>query len=155
MQVHHDTITIEREFAVSPAQLFAAYVDPSLREAWSTPSPTAEVRIDAAEVRTGGTERGRCGTKGDLRWTTEVSYLSVEADRHIIFTEVLKEGAQILTIALITFDFEEIADGGTKLLLTDQVTSLVGPDAIEGHREGYSQALENLESMTKGETENA
>lgn len=150
MAIHHDTLEFVREFDAAPAQLFAAYADPARREIWSTPSPTAEVRIDCADVRTGGTERGRCGPKGDMRWTTEVSYLSVTKDQHIVFTEVLKEGAKILTIALVSFEFQEMAGEKTRLLLTDKITSFVGPDAVEGHEQGYIRALENLSSMMQG-----
>ncbi|MEO0497388.1 MAG: hypothetical protein AAF141_08455, partial [Pseudomonadota bacterium] len=68
MDIHHETLVFKRNFDVPPAQLFSAYTDTKAREQWSTPSPSAEVKIDRSEVRTGGQETGRCGGKGDLRW---------------------------------------------------------------------------------------
>jgi uncharacterized protein YndB with AHSA1/START domain len=143
MDLHHDTITFERSFIVPPARMFGAYADPRQREVWSAPSPTAAVRIDTCDLRTGGRETARCGSKDDLRWSLNVLYHNVVPDRLITFTEELWEGDQILTVALITFDFAP-SGTGTRLTLTDQVTSFVGKEAISGHRQGYTAALANL-----------
>lgn len=145
MDVHHETIVFEREFPAPPSSLFAAYVDSKAREKWSAPSPTAEVRIESSDVRTGGREAGRCGGKGDLRWTVKVIYHLVTPDRQITFTEELWDADQILTVALVTFDLRAIGRNRTALTLTDQVVSFVGAGAVGGHREGFTQSLANLE----------
>jgi uncharacterized protein YndB with AHSA1/START domain len=143
MKVSHATLELTRLVNASPAAIFAAYVDPRVREVWAAPSPTAELTIDAGEVRTGGEERGRCGPKGDLRWSIRTRYHLVVPDRHISFTEELWEGDSMLTISLVTFEIQATGAGAT-VKLTDQILSLVGPDGIAGHRDGYSQALDNL-----------
>ncbi|MEO0498905.1 MAG: SRPBCC domain-containing protein, partial [Pseudomonadota bacterium] len=84
----------------------------------------------------------------------KVNYHLVTPDRQITFTEELWDGEQILTVALITFDLKPIGEGETALTLTDQVTSFVGAGPVDGHREGYSQALTNLQqhlTSPKGE----
>lgn len=143
MNVAHDTLSFERVFDSTPADLFRAYADPRVRELWSAPSPFTEVRIDEGDFCTGGEELGRCGAKGDLRWSTRTYYHLVVPDALISFTEELREGDQLLTIALVTLEIAD-ADKGVRLKLTDQVTSLVGAEAISGHREGYAKALDNL-----------
>ena len=146
MDLAHDTLTFTRHFNAPPTRLFAAFADPREREIWSAPSPTAEVRIETSDFRTGGRETARCGGKGDLRWRLSTVYHTVVSDRLVSFTEELWEGDTLLTVALITFDFAP--DGsGTNLTLTDQVTSFVGADAIHGHRQGYTAALGNLSTM--------
>lgn len=152
MNIHHETLVFEREFDALPSRLFAAYVDTEAREKWSTPSPTLEVRIDSSDVRTGGRETGRCGSKGDLKWMLNVHYHCVTPDRQITFTEELWDGDQILVVALITFDLMEIDANRTALKLTDQITSFVGPDAVNGHRDGYTQALAHLQQYVTVET---
>lgn len=144
MPIHHDTLVFERRIDATPAEVFTAYADRSRREAWSAPSDASEVKIDAVDFRTGGSERGRCGSKGDLRWATEVAYHAVEANRRIVFTEALKEGASILTVALIAFDLQADGERGTKLAVTDQIASFIGPEGVQGHKDGYRQALDNL-----------
>lgn len=145
MEIHHETLVFERVFDAPPSRLFAAYVDTKAREKWSAPSPSAEVKIDSSDVRTGGHETARCGGKGNLRWTLKVNYHHVTPDRQITFTEELWDGERVLTVALITFDLQAVGDDRTALTLTDQITSFVGADAVGGHREGYTQALANLE----------
>ena len=146
MDLAHDTLTFTRAFNASPVRLFAVFADPREREVWSAPSPTAEVRIETSDFRTGGRETARCGGKGDLRWRLSTLYHQVIPDRLVSFTEELWEGDTLLTVALITFDFAPEGTG-TKLTLTDQVTSFVGPDAIHGHRQGYTAAPANLAAL--------
>lgn len=74
----------------------------------------------------------------------KVAYHRVADNRLITFTEELWDGDSLLTVALITFDFEERGLGGTRLKLTDQITSFVGEGGVRGHRDGYTKALENL-----------
>ncbi|MEO0637073.1 MAG: SRPBCC domain-containing protein [Pseudomonadota bacterium] len=144
MDICHETLVFEREIAVPPARVFEAYVNTDVREKWSAPSPTAEVRIDTSNVSTGGRETGRCGSKGDLRWSLNLHYHRVTPDRQITFSEELWDGEEMLVVALITFDIQQASNGGTLLKLTDQITSFVGADVVAGHRQGYEQALTNL-----------
>ena len=148
--IHQETIRFERFFSVSPQRLFAAYIDPRERERWSAPSDTAAVRIENSDVRTGGTETTRCGAKDDLRYRTQVYYHLVEADRLISFSETLLDGESVLMAALITFEFHAVGGGGTRLVLSDQITSFVGPEGVEGHRLGFSSVLDNLQRRLEG-----
>ncbi len=145
MDICHETLVFERVFAAPPTRLFQAYRDPEMRQAWSAPSPDTAVVIDAADVRTGGRETARCGRPEDLRWRLELFYHRVIENRLIAFTETLWEGDALLTVALITFDFEPHGAVETRLRLTDQVTSFVGAGGPAGHRDGYKKALANLE----------
>jgi uncharacterized protein YndB with AHSA1/START domain len=144
MDIFHETLAFERSFDAPPARLFEAYADPRQREAWSAPNPETVIVIDETDLRTGGRETARCGSTDNLNWTMRVTYHRVEDGRLITFTEELWDGAKLLTVALITFEFRTRSDAGTLLTLTDQVTSFVGEGGVAGHREGYTKALENL-----------
>lgn len=144
MTIHHETILLKQEFLASPDRVFRAFVDVEERQKWSAPSDTTAVFIDHSDVRTGGSEATRCGSKDDLRFRTEVRYHLVEENRTICFAETLFEGDKVLMAALVTFDFGEDDEGGTLLALTDQITSFVGPEGIEGHRQGFTATLSNL-----------
>lgn len=146
MNIHHETLVFERVFDAPPERLFRAYTDPREREVWSAPTPETRVVIDATDVRTGGREIARCGNSGNLNWTMKVVYHNVIENRLITFTEELwdSDSDSVVTVALITFDFEGHGAAGTRLKLTDQVTSFVGENGVSGHREGYSKALANL-----------
>lgn len=144
MDIRHETLVFERAFDAPPARLFQAYIDPREREVWSAPTPETVIVIDETDVRTGGRETARCGTAGDLNWTMKVVYHRVTQDRQITLTEELWGDETILTVALITFDFEPRGASGTRLKLTDQITSFVGEGGIAGHRDGYAKAMNNL-----------
>ncbi|MEM9010274.1 MAG: SRPBCC domain-containing protein [Pseudomonadota bacterium] len=144
MDIHHETVVLQHDFEAPPARVFQAYTDPKQREIWSAPTPDTLVVIDETEVRTGGQETARCGSPDNLAWTMKSAYHLVLEDRLITFTEELWEGDAILTLALITFDLSARPEGGTRLILTDQVTSFVGKGGAGGHRDGYTKALDNL-----------
>jgi len=145
LDIHHETLVFEREFNAPPERLFQSFTDPREREVWSAPTPDIEFVIDETDVRTGGSEIARCGSRGNLSWTMKVAYHKVTANEQITFTEELWDGEDILTVALITFEFVKTGQGGTHLRLTDQITSFVGQGGIQGHEEGYTKALANLE----------
>lgn len=146
MHLYHETLTFERRFRCAPSCLFEAYANPREREAWTSMGSGEVVRIERSDLRTGGSELARCGSEDELPWTMETAYHVVEPDRTIVFTEVLKEGTRVLTVALVTFAISEEGDG-CRLDLTDQVTSFVGKDGVAGHREGYTRAIGNLAGM--------
>ncbi|MBF9036611.1 hypothetical protein HKCCE2091_20435 [Rhodobacterales bacterium HKCCE2091] len=146
MTIAHDTLTFDRRYDASPSRVWAAYADTRAREAWSAPTDTAEVSIDSVDFRSGGRETARCGTRGDMKWRLELTYHAVVPERTICFSEELWEGEMLLTVALISFEFEP--DGaGSRVRVTDQVASFVGGEGIEGHGEGYAQALDKLGRM--------
>jgi uncharacterized protein YndB with AHSA1/START domain len=144
MDIHHETLIIERNFTAPPERLFQAFADPKERQVWSAPSPEIVIVIEETDVRTGGREIARCGRAGNLNWTMKVFYHRVTEGRQITFSEELWDGENILTVSLITFDFEKHGITGTRLKLTDQITSFVGESGIAGHRDGYTKALTNL-----------
>jgi uncharacterized protein YndB with AHSA1/START domain len=144
MDIHHETLFFERDFDATPERLFQAYKDPTERQKWSAPTPETVIVIDETDVRTGGREIARCGSAGNLNWTMKVVYHWVTEGRLITFTEELWDGDEVLTVALITFDFQKRGTNGSRLKLTDQITSFVGEGGVAGHREGYTKALANL-----------
>ena len=146
MDIQHETISFKRTFLVPPSRVFQAYTNERERECWSSPDDESRFEILDSEVRTGGSENAQCGTAGNMM-SMRVVYHHVEQDRLIVFTEELRSGDQMLTVALVTFKLAESQDGGTTLTLTDQVTSLVGKNVLGGHRSGYEQALTNLDTL--------
>lgn len=149
MDLHHETIELTQSFPVSRTRLFKALTSTKEREIWGRPDGDTEIRILESDVRTGGSETGLCGPRGEMRWQTKVFYHLVEVDRMILFTEELWEDKTLLTVALITFDVAADGDKRSRLRLTDQVTSFFGADAARGHRSGYTLALKNLEALLR------
>lgn len=144
MDMHHDTLVFASDFPVPPGRVFEAYADPRQREAWSAPGAGLACVIDETDVRTGGRETARMGHPDTLEYTAHTLYHFVEEGRRIVFTEELWMDGALLTVALVTFDIAPGDDGGTRLTLTDQITSLVGTEGVDGHRDGYGSILDLL-----------
>lgn len=149
--VHHATIVIERGYEASPARLFAAFADPAARMRWGVPSSHVELVYDAADFRVGGMDLGRCGPNGKLIYHVETRYHDIIAGQRIVYTEVVCQDRLPLSFALITVEFEAVAIG-SKLTVTDQVTSYGGESMIDSHRAGLEGALANLKFELERET---
>lgn len=146
MNISHETIIFNEAFNVPVSRLFQAFSDPHEREIWGAPSEAVEIKIDSGEVRTGSTETGRCGTKGDMQFATHCAYHYVAQNVCIVYSETVRMTDAVIHAALVTVEFNETAAGST-VRITDQITSFVGSDGIEGHRVGNIAALQNLKKM--------
>ncbi len=142
-QLHIETIVMERAYRASPARVFSAWGDVEARKRWGRPSPDVIIVYDKADFRVGGLDDSRCGTPDDLRFRAVVRYLEITPDRRIIFAEHVTEAGVARAASLITVDFTP--DGaGTRLTLTLQVSSIDGPEMLQGYRQGWEPALDNL-----------
>ena len=142
--LRHDTIRLERTYPHPPSALFSAYADIERRIGWSAPSADEEVVFDEHDFRVGGTDRFRCGLKGQLDLSGTTRYEQIVDDELILYTERLSGRDGVLeAVSLVTWQIEAV-DGGTKLTLVDQVTSLAGDGPIEGSRHGHAAVLEQL-----------
>jgi uncharacterized protein YndB with AHSA1/START domain len=141
--VAHETLVFERRARASPEAVFAAYVDVGVRARWSAPSPTAAVVYSAADFRVDGVDSFRCGSADDLRFAGVVRYLDIIDGQRIVYSEVITSSGTRLSVSLVTWEF--CPEGsGTRLVVTDQVTSFVGQGMIDGSRSGMSGAIDNL-----------
>lgn len=139
----HRTSTMARNYAASPARVFAAWADPELRRLWGSPSDEVELRIDAADFRVGGEDQQACLVQGEEVALVTGRYHDIVEDRRIIYTEVISEAGALLGMSLVSAEF--IPDGsGTRLELTLQTVAVDGSDLLDGVEEGWTSALERL-----------
>lgn len=138
-----ETVVMERTYRASPARVFAAWGDVEARKRWSVPSPDVIMVYDRADFRVGGVDDARCGAPDDLRFRAVVHYLEITPDRRIIFAEHVTESGMPRAASLITVDLEP-QGADTKLLLTLQISSIDGPEMLQGYRQGWEPTLDNL-----------
>lgn len=142
-QLVHETLVFERSYKAPPERIFDAWRDPESRAQWTAPADGTAVEFDSFDFRTGGIEVSRCGAIGDLRYRVETHYLDIVAGERIVFAEAVSEGGKLMGAALITVRIEA-EQGGSRLTLTDQALSVGDRGYIDGSRQGYRAALENL-----------
>jgi uncharacterized protein YndB with AHSA1/START domain len=136
------TITLERSYLVPLERVFSEFADPVARARWSAPSEDALI-YDEADFRIRGKDVFRCGPKGDPKFRGETRYLSIVPNARVVSSESIDMDGQCLAVSLTTLDFES-AEDGTKLTITVQIVSFVGPGMIHGSESGYKSALDNL-----------
>jgi uncharacterized protein YndB with AHSA1/START domain len=104
------------------------------------------VVYSSADFRVEGEDIFRCGSADDLRFAGVVRYLDILDGQRIVYSEVIATSEARLSVSLVTWELS--ADGsGTRLVVTDQVTSFVGREMIDGSRSGMNGALDNLASL--------
>jgi uncharacterized protein YndB with AHSA1/START domain len=139
---HHSTMTLERSYSAPLERVFSEFADPVARARWSAPSKD-ELIYDEADFRVGGKDVFRCGPKGDLKFRGETRYLHLVPNALVVSSETVDMGGQCLAVSLTTLGFDRIEDA-TKLTVTVQIVSFVGPGMITEYESGNKSALENL-----------
>ena len=138
--VTHATFTLERSYPAPPARVFAAWADPAAKARWFTPEPDFGHELD---FRVGGREVARGGQPGGPPMTFESLYRDIVPDERIVYTSTLAEGDDLVTVSLTTVEFSP-ADGGTRLVLTEQGAFLDGREQPAWREQGTAAQLEAL-----------
>jgi uncharacterized protein YndB with AHSA1/START domain len=139
--VTHATFTLERFYPASLARVFAAWADPAAKARWFA-APGGEHELD---FRVGGHEvnRGRHGDGPLLKF--ESRYQDIVQDERIVYSSTLHSEQTLTTVSLTTAEFGE-ADGGTRLVLTEQGTYLDGHEDPAWRERGTADWLAALET---------
>jgi uncharacterized protein YndB with AHSA1/START domain len=142
-RVFQDTIVMERTYRASPASVFAAWKSIEARMRWSRPSPDVDFVYEAHDFRVGGEDVARCGAPGDLRFCARVRYMEIVDDARIVFAEQVSEADVSRAAALIDVWLEPTG-AKTRMVLTMQIAAFDTPDMLDGYRQGWTPALDNL-----------
>lgn len=134
-----DTFSLERTYPASPARVFAAWADPASKARWF--ACHAEYALD---FRVGGTERTRGGEPGGPVFTTETRFHDIVPERRIVYVYTLHRDDTLVSVAIATVEMAP-ADGGTRLVFTEQGTYLDGHISPEQIRVGTEQGLQRLD----------
>ena len=143
-----ETLTLTRRMACPPERLFALMTDREARRAWGAPNDTDVVVIDSFDLRPGGQETAHCGPKEAPDYNTITDFHVIAAPATLVSTETLVIGGETLSVSLCTAEVTA-EDAGSLLTVTLQIASLGGPDMVEGYREGWTGALENLARLAE------
>ncbi|GAA4013938.1 SRPBCC family protein [Allokutzneria multivorans] len=140
--IKHTTFTLERDFPVPPAEVFARWADPQSKATWFA-GPKAEHELD---FRVGGTEIAK-GVNGEgEQLAFEGVYREIVPGERIVYSGVLSVGDTVATVSQTTVQFEA-SSTGTRLLLTEQGAFLDGHEEPEWRQTGCGSQLDALEKL--------
>ena len=145
--VTHSTFGLEREYAVPPARVFAAWSDPEAKSEWFGAS---DFELD---FRIGGREVNRGGPEGGPVFTYDARYQDIVDGERIVYTyDMLMDDTRI-SVSVTTVEFEPSGDG-TRLTYTEQCAFLDGHDTPEQREQGTGTLFEKLAEALEREPAN-
>ena len=148
--VTHATFSLERDYPVAPARVFAAWADPAAKARWFAASPDSGHRLD---FRVGGREVTHGGPEGGPVMTFESLYRDIVPQQRIVYTSTLSAGDDVMSVSLTTVEFRPAeggtAEGGTRLVLTEQGTFLDGREEPAWREHGTAAQLDALAAELK------
>jgi uncharacterized protein YndB with AHSA1/START domain len=138
--VTHASFTLERAYPAPAARVFAAWADPAVKSRWFAGGTGDGHQLD---FRVGGREVASGGPDGGPVMTFETFYREIVPQERIVYTSTMSAGAEVITISLTTVEFKP-ADGGTKLVLTEQGAFLDGHEEPAWRENGTADQLKAL-----------
>ncbi|HEY2265786.1 MAG TPA: SRPBCC family protein [Streptosporangiaceae bacterium] len=138
--VTHASFTLERAYPAPAARVFAAWADPAVKSRWFAGGTGDGHQLD---FRVGGREVASGGPDGGPVMTFETFYREIVPQERIVYTSTMSSGAEVITISLTTVEFKP-ADGGTKLVLTEQGAFLDGHEEPAWRENGTADQLKAL-----------
>ncbi|MGP4041055.1 SRPBCC family protein [Gracilibacillus sp. D59] len=134
--VLHETFIIEREFALPPEQVFAAWSDSELKSQWFS-------KPDRFEFKVGGREKNKGGPPDGPIFHFEAVYQEIVANQRIIYTYTMDQGETRISVSNVTVEFHS-SEKGTQLIYTEQGAFIDGYDKPSIREHGTGVMLNNL-----------
>ena len=137
------TVGIERNYAVGPERVFAAFSDPAKKRRWFAEGDEFEIEHYALDFRAGGSEQARFRGKNGLTFTNQTIFQDILPNRHIVFVYTMSMGDKRISSSQATVEFLP-KEKGTTLIFTEQGAFLEGADGPQMRQDGWSLLLESL-----------
>jgi uncharacterized protein YndB with AHSA1/START domain len=137
--VQHSTLVLERLYEAPPERAFAAWADPEAKRRWFA-GPESEHELD---FRVGGRESSRGPTRDGRTYVYEAIYRDIVPVERIVLTYEMEIDGTRFSISVLTVEFAP-ADGGTRLVLTEQGVFLDGREEPDSREQGWGDLLDAL-----------
>jgi uncharacterized protein YndB with AHSA1/START domain len=134
----HDSFSMERNYHVPPARVFAAWSNPEVKSNWF---PKAE----KFDFRVGGQEILRGGPSGGSIYNSIATFQEIVPDQRIVYTLSIDRDETRISVSMMTVEFKS-KGAGTRLTYTEQCVFLDGLDTLEDHKHGFKALLDNLDN---------
>jgi uncharacterized protein YndB with AHSA1/START domain len=148
-KITHGSFTLERSFDATPARVFNAFSDPTVKQRWFGATDDWENGPHSLDFRVGGEETasGRPPGGGPLS-TYRAIYQDIVPEERIVITYDMWMDETLISVSLATFEFKP-KGSGTHLVMTEQDAFLDGFDQLGSREEGSRLLVDALEREIK------
>ena len=146
MTVTHSTFVLEREYAATPARVFAGFSSKEQREKWFG-DPSQPPAVWDFDFREGGREYTSGEFHGQLS-IFDATFQDIVENERIVFSYNLHVGDAKLSSSLQTLEFFAIPTG-TRLVLTEHGAYFDGNDKPALREGGTRGLLEQLAAVVE------
>lgn len=140
--VKHGTFVVERMYSASPERVYQAWVDPIAKAKWFSKPEIFDFRVGGREYSSGGPPEGPI-------FTFDAVYQELVPEQRIVYTYTLDSDGVRLSVSITTVEFIQ-AEGGTKLIFTEQGAFFDGHDTLEIREHGTNLMLDALGKVVEG-----
>jgi uncharacterized protein YndB with AHSA1/START domain len=146
--VTHSTFVLERTYAKSASEVYAAFSEYALRRRWFAEGEHHEVQEYTLDFRVGGAEnlmyRFKEGTPFDgLVVQNEIITLDIVPGQRIVTASTMTFGGNRISASLVTIELLEAGDG-TTLVCTHQGAFFEGSDGPQIREAGWRSLFDKL-----------
>jgi len=146
--VVHDTFTITRVYAASPARLFGAFADPTIKRRWFAEGEEWRVESFSLDFRIGGREEACFRFKETIEIRNDTVYLDIVKDRRIVNAYSMTFGDKRISASLSTFEIAPEGEGA-RLTYTEQGAFFDGADSTKIREQGWRTLFDRLDHEMK------
>ncbi|HYR08746.1 MAG TPA: SRPBCC domain-containing protein [Longimicrobium sp.] len=136
-------LVLERKIPAARDRVFAAWTQPELLRRWSAPAGLT-IEDGDTDLRVGGGWRVVMAEPDGTRHEAFGTYREVAPPERLAYTHAWKGEGGSSPETVLTVELKPEADG-TRLVLTQ--AGFPSPESRDGHREGWSSALDNLQTL--------
>lgn len=147
--VAHGTFRLERIYPASPATVFHALTDEKAKARWFSGDEAYETLERRMDVRPGGRERLKGRWHGGTVSTFDATYFDVVPDTRLVYAYEMHLDDRKISVSLATIEIAA-ADGGTRLVVTEQGAFLDGYDDAGSRERGTGFLLDRLGASLSG-----
>ena len=141
-------LALSRRYPVAPEKVWRAWTDPQALKCWFGPGAGEPVSVAELDLRAGGRFRIVFGgADGNANECAGV-YQEVVPNRKLVFTWHWPRTTPE-RVSVVTITFTKV-DGGTELGLRHE--QFFDEPARDGHKRGWSEALQNLDTFLQSDT---
>jgi uncharacterized protein YndB with AHSA1/START domain len=141
--ITHATFVVERTYPTSPARVFAAWADPTIKATWFGAPEEGKSDTSEFDFRVGGREFSSGKAPNGQNYSYNARYQDIVPDQRIVYTYDMQLDDARISVSLATIELTPTGSG-TRMTVTEHGAYLDGLDTPAAREEGTNWLMDQL-----------